>query len=538
MQGLMDKFYRFCLTAVKVLSLLLAFFLFAGCLLFTSYSTDMSSQTVLFRLDHPLQGLLSVAVYGVLFWGVTRTKNPRPNRLMALVLFWVCAIGGILIVFGKTVPAADAYSVYSAAGELANGQTTFLRPEDSYFSYYPHQIGLTAFFELLIRFWNLLPISEHAYHFIKCTNVLFACVIVFFQKETVHLLWKNNRIDCIYLLLAGFNLPFIMYTSFVYGEIPSYAFFSAGIYFLLKFLRADTRSAHFCFGAAATALLSASVALRKNNLIFIIAILIVIFLLFLKSRKLYQLLFLFLCALCAFGILPGIQKIYELRSGYHLPSGVPPISYLAMGMQDESNTRCAGWYNGFNFYTYQDTGMDTEASTAISLEVIRERAACFKEKPVYAMGFYFRKHLSQWADGTYASRQATLATFGGRHDFFRSLYEGAYSSLFIEYGNLYQNILYLGLFLFCIFQCRSRSSSKEKTDTYEGQNKDSAEGLPLWMGMLGIIGGFLFHIAWEANSRYILLYSLTMMPYSACGIYGILKWLQTRHSLTQNVSAE
>lgn len=531
MTGLLDRIYYFCYTALKIISLILAALLFLGSFLSTSYSEDMLSQTVLFRLDNPLWGVLGIAVFIYICFRIMRAKKLHVNRMTAAVLLWCCVLGWILAFWGRTVPAADAMSVYLAAGELADGQTTVICPDNSYFSYYPQQMGLVAFFELLIRFWNFLPVSLHAYHFIKCVYVLFACAIIFFQKEILHLIWKDERIDCIYLLLAGINFPFIMYTSFVYGEIPSYAFVSAGLYFLLRFARADSGSRRFSFGLAAISFLSIGVALRKNNLIFIIAVLIVTFLQFLRKRKPYLMCFLCLCALCSFGIQPCIQKIYELRAGNYLSEGVPPIAYLAMGMQDTPDARCVGWYNGFNVFAYEEAGMDIEAAAAISREAIRERLVYFRDNPAYAVSFYAKKHLSQWADGTYASRQATLATFGGRSTFFQSLYEGAYSRYFIEYANLYQNVLYLGLLLFCIFQCRRTPVPKENAvleeekaaDLVKEQDRGMEKDLLIWTGMIGIIGGFLFHIIWEANSRYILLYSLTMMPYAAQGIYAMLR---------------
>lgn len=531
MKRFLDGTYQFCYTALKIISLVLAVLLFLGSFFSTSYSEDMLSQTVLFRLDNPLWGVLGIAVFFFICYRIMRARKLHVKGMTAAVLLWCCVLGWTLAFQGRTVPAADGMSVYLAARDLAEGQTTAIAPDNSYFSYYPQQMGLVAFFELFIRFWNLLPISLHAWHFIKCLYVLLACVIIFFQKEILHLIWKNERIDCIYLLLAGINFPFIMYTSFVYGEIPSYAFVSAGLYFLLRFAWTASGSRRFLFGAAAIVLLSGGVALRKNNLIFIIAVLIVMFLQFLRERKLYQVCFLLLCAICSFAIQPCIQRIYELRAGNYLREGVPPVTYLAMGMQDTPGNRCVGWYNGFNALTYEEAGMDTGAASAVSREVIRERLAYFRDNIDYAVTFYAKKHLSQWADGTYASRQATLATFGGRNPFFQSLYEGTYSRYFIEYANLYQNVLYLGLLLFCIFQCRRRAVPEETVvgreekaaDLENDRNRERERDLLIWVGIIGIIGGFLFHILWEANSRYILLYSLTMMPYAAQGIYAVLQ---------------
>lgn len=272
------------------------------------------------------------------------------------------------------------------------------------------------------------------------------------------------------------------------------------MYFLLKLLSQEARHLQVLYSFAALFFLALSVMLRKNNLILAIAVLIVVFLQWLKDRKAHLFVFALLCALFCFSILPMVQKSYELRADNKLSSGVPAISYFAMGMQESS--RAPGWYNGFNFVTYRDTGLDTEATGKLSRQAIQERLEYFRKNPAYALDFYLHKHLSQWADGTYASRQATLATFGGRSSFFDNLYQGEYSIFFINYSNIYQNVLYLGAFLFCTFHLvRPRKHD-----------------LPEYLGMIGVTGGFLFHIIWEANSRYILLYSLLLMPYCARGL--------------------
>lgn len=504
MQTLTQKLYTFACRFIQIFSLVLLTLLFAGSFLSTCYSLDMTSQQVLARWDNPLLNLLGMGVFLAVLGAASRLFAQKHVRLLTiLVCAWCILIGAVLIVFSRTVPAADAMSVYSIAEALAAGDTSVIHPTDSYLSYYPQQMGLTAFFELLIRLCRLLPIAVPAYHLIKCLYVLLACVIILFQKKTVHLLWGSETADCIYLLLAGANLPFLMYTSFVYGEIPSFAAITPGFYFSAKMWKAQESGSplrHPVLSAAVSLLcLTLGVMLRKNNLILVIAVLIVIFFQWLKSKRPLLLVWGLLCGICCFSILPITQKCYELRADSALSSGVTAMSYFAMGMQEAS--RGNGWYNGFNFNTYHDTNMDTAATNAISREAIHERLNYFAENPGYAANFYLYKHLSQWADGTYASRQATLATFGGRNSFFTSLYEGKGSRIFIEYCSLYQNILYFGALLFAV------AALMQKQDR-----------LPLYLGLIGVVGGFLFHIIWEANSRYIFLYSLLLMPYAAQGL--------------------
>lgn len=542
--SLFSQFVRIFFVIFTALLLLSAFFA-------TCYALDMTSQQVLTRWDNiawNLTGIAGFLLFLILMQHIVgKNVKKRLPLLLKLVCAWCVIAGILLILFSKTVPAADAMSVYSAAEHLAYGDTSVIHPTDSYLSYYPQQVGLMAFFEVVIRLWKLLPLSLPAYHIIKCINVFFALVTILFQYRTVHLFWNDLKVSCCYLLLIILNLPFLMYTSFVYGEIPSFAAISAGIYYLICLLStmnchpdaSNNRTEHYvssksvsktpnntqkdrsvvmCYFLLSLLFLTLSVMLRKNSLIIIIAVLIIVLLQFIKEKQPFLLLFALLCAVCSLSILPLVQKIYEYRADNTLSSGVPPISYFAMGMQESS--RGNGWYNGFNFNTYQENGMDTEAASAISRAAIDERWEYFKAHPDYAANFYLQKYLSQWADGTYACRQATLATFGGRREFFNSMYEGEYSKYFIEYANHYQNLIYLGAFLFCLKEMliplrRHKNSSSINSSCFASKN---SMNFPLYLGLIAVLGGFLFHMMWEANSRYIFLYSLLLIPYAAYGL--------------------
>jgi hypothetical protein len=533
--------YYFSLRFVQILLLLLSGLLLASAFLATCYSTDMGTQLVLSKWDNPFWSLLGTALLALPVRGaascicrkkteekaVPLEKRKPLSRLAILrlaVLGWCMAVGLVLILFGRSAPAADAYSVYSIAEHLAAGDSSVIHPSESYLSYYPQQAGLTAFWEILIRLWNLAPTGLAAYHFIKLVYLPLTCAIIFFGEKLVHLLWNHERTDCIYLLLAGLNCPLLMYSSFVYGEIPSFAALSAGLYLLTKLLLKDScpseKNSRSCLGLGSFFLLTLAVLLRKNSLIFVIAAVLVLLLVGLWQKRPALPLLAVCCMAGALAVLPCVQKYYELRSGSTISSGVPALSYLAMGMQESS--RAEGWYNGFNFNTYQETGMDAQATEAASLEAIQERLSFFRKNPGEAARFYLRKYLSQWADGTYACRQATLATQGGRSPFFVSLYEGDKSRYLISYCNIYQNVLYLGTFVFCLAGCRKKRPGNSGSTPLRPEPDRGEFQLPAYLGLIAVLGGFLFHMAWEANSRYIFLYSLAMIPCAARGLFLLL----------------
>ena len=510
-----------------LLTLLLSMLLFAGSFLTTCYADNMETQQVLLRPDNPLWNLLELAGFGLLFCGCLYLYEKIGEKfrrgLLVFTLTFVFGLGILLILFGRTVPAADALSVYNAAAEWILGNTDIIHPTVSYLSYYPQQIGLMAFLELLLRIWNLTGLSVPAWHFIKLVYVCLLCGAIWFQYLSLQYLWPENykKISCCYLVLVCCNLPMIMYSSFVYGEIPSFAALSVGCYLLLRLLGGSSRILFTGFGSIL--FLTLSVLLRKNSLIPVIAVLLVLLFETLRpdrnSKMRLGLLIMAVClAVTSVGILPLVQKCYEKKAGNTLSSGVTAMSYLAMGMQEAS--RGCGWYNGFNIDTYDTAGMDTALANEISRLAIDERLTYFREHPGYTADFYLHKHLSQWADGTYASRQATLATYGGRSAFFKEVYEGSLSGGYIEWCNAWQNVLYLGVLVFCIGSLKKRRKSKV-VGHMDGRTADrlGADRLYVYVGLIAVLGGFLFHTFWEANSRYIFSYSLLLMPYCGAGIY-------------------
>ena len=566
--------YRLGLNIVMLLTLLLSMLLFAGSFLTTCYADNMETQQVLLRPDNPLWNLLELAGFGLLFCGCLYLYEKIGEKfrrgLLVFTLTFVFGLGILLILFGRTVPAADALSVYNAAAEWILGNTDIIHPTVSYLSYYPQQIGLMAFLELLLRIWNLTGLSVPAWHFIKLVYVCLLCGAIWFQYLSLQYLWPENykNISCCYLVLVCCNLPMIMYSSFVYGEIPSFAALSVGCYLLLRLLGSSSRILFTGFGSIL--FLTLSVMLRKNSLIPVIAVLLVLLFEALRpgrnGKMRLGLLIMAVClAVTSVGILPLVQKCYEKKAGNTLSSGVTAMSYLAMGMQEAS--RGCGWYNGFNIDTYDTAGMDTALANEISRLAIDERLTYFREHPGYTADFYLHKHLSQWADGTYASRQATLATYGGRSAFFKEVYEGSLSGGYIEWCNAWQNALYLGVLVFCIDSLKKRRKSKvvghmaDQTAGYtagctadhmadqhgadwhgadrlgadrhgadqhgadrhgadrHGADWHGADRLYIYVGLIAVLGGFLFHTFWEANSRYIFSYSLLLMPYCGAGVY-------------------
>lgn len=625
----MKRLYRFTFGFVQYICLILTGLLALAALVSSCTVLDMTTQETLLSFDNPVLTLLGLIAYAAVCAGLSllalRHGAKGRRLLLLLTLLYLCGIGVILILFARVVPGADALSVYYISLSLSHGDTSVINPSSlSYLAYYPQQIGLVGFLELLLRLWAFIGIDEPGWHFLKGIYVLLTCLIVWSLYRIVLLVCRKHADEiCVLLLfLVVCDAPLLLYSQFVYSEIPSLAFFCPGVYLLLLFLRAlrqapiaGTSSLPRFLTLLATGIgsilcIALAVLLRKNTLIFLIAVVLLLLVEMLRlvipspalsspaedtqqagahvlpaedasahavtdvsehpaagssqcavastsecanaggSERLttratprpaiVQALGLFLFTLClitaSLAAQPLCTSYYEHRAGNVIGDGVTASSYIAMGMQDGS--RGPGWYNGFNYDTYEASGMAAEAANRISRTAIGERLSYFQAHPSKAFSFYLRKELTQWVDGTYAARQATLSEYGDRSAFFTELYVGSYSTLLISWCNLWQNALYLGSFLFCLrgvlIRRRHRPMTPNTAPATEPMAPDaaayakapeeaSAGALPpvLYLGLIAALGGFLFHTIWEANSRYIFPYSVLLLPYGAYGLWWV-----------------
>ena len=126
-------------------------------------------------------------------------------------------------------------------------------------------------------------------------------------------------------------------------------------------------------------------------------------------------------------------------------------------------------------------------------EKVKERLTYFTKNIRYALNFYIMKIASMWTENTYAA--------------VRSNGQDKYSfENIIEALTFYQKVL---LILMCAIILKLIIRNKKNLS------------LEVILLITIFIGGFLFHILWEAKSRYILPYIVVLIPLAA--IYQINK---------------
>ena len=495
------------LIILSALSVLFSGLLMISALTKTAVANNMSEQKMIVEGEKILLVIISLLIFYALGYFLLQAMSGwRVESFFAFVLIFHAVLGTLLVFFGRSGPAADSASVYEMALKLTEKDLSFIGNPDSYLSFYPQQIGLTVFLAAILKVLKFLPFENSLHHLLKLVYVALNCVTITFGYLSVKEIWRSKKVSAAFLYLSLFNLPFIMYSSFIYGEIPSLAAMSVAVYFLCRFEKKHGIPAiNITFSVVFMAL---SVFVRKNSLIFMIAAVIVLILIFMGKRKKEYIITAIAGFIACVVILPLTLNYYELEVKEDVNKGVTMYSYIAMGMQDSS--RGPGWYNGFNYDTYKNTGMDSKETNKISSEVIKERIDYFKKNPKECYTFYRDKFMTQWTDPTLASCQATYVDFGGRAKLIQKIYDGDYNKFYVFVCNLFQNVIYTGVFIW------SLSNFKKVITTGKKECMVSA-----YIGIITVIGGFVFHMMWEANSRYIFTYAMMLIPYAAYG-YGNL----------------
>ncbi len=328
--------------------------------------------------------------------------------------------------------------------------------------------------------------------FLRIYNVFSNVIIVIFLYKIGKQLSKEYKVNVVLLVLLSMTfLTLPLLSTFVYGDIPSLAFSLISIYFIMRYT--ETNKLKFLIFSAFS--ISFAYMLRMNTLIFIIAILMYLGLNLFKTlfknnwkKNLLEVGIIVLYIIIAF--LPSniIKNYYINKYDIDKDKSYPIQSFLLFSMME--GPRSNGWYNeDIAEPALQNLDKIDEIKKDYT-EKIKERIVYFLENPKYTFEFYTKKITSMWAENTYSAI---------RNNFLESeLFENVIKNL-----TFYQKTL--------LVLCSASSII-----VLIKNRKNLSLNLILLITIF--IGGFMFHILWEAKSRYIIPYVLILIPISSIEI--------------------
>lgn len=463
----------------------------------TSYfdPEDMGSEHILYRWDNPIVIILFSSIIFLLLY-ILNKKNIlikiSSKKLLCCLLIYTFVLGLLWVLYSGVFPEADQMYVSAIAHATSEDKYNIYKP-GKYIQIYPNQIGLVAVLELIYRI-----VGEEKYQIFQFINVITNLFIYVSLFKIVEVTFKNKKITNLFLFLCFGCVPLILYSTFVYGVTLGLAFALWAVYLELYFIK----NHNWLYGILSAISISVAILLKNNYIIFLVGMILILIYKGIEQKRLRFILLIVVFLLTWKGTEEALISNYEQRSGYELSDGMPKIMWVAMGMQE--GERAEGWYNGFNYDTFYESGCNPETSSFIAKKEIKNSISKFVENPEYAIKFYVKKFVSQWNEPTYASFWVNIFHQGEYSKIMQSLFDGKLNTLFFEYMNLYQSLILFGVVLVLI----------------KNRKKWGEEQLLL---LLVVLGGFLFHMLWEAKSQYIMPYFILFLPYAAAGLSAIME---------------
>ena len=199
--------------------------------------------------------------------------------------------------------------------------------------------------------------------------------------------------------------------------------------------------------------------------------------------------------------------------------GMPSLLYIAMGLQ-EAEQRAAGWYNGYNDDIYWGSDCNVDFCNKVAADFIAGRLQTFLSDPKCVVDFFGEKIISTWCDPTYQSIwSGPLISLGNaaQTEWLRSLYSGETAFRILALGMNYFNIIIFSFSL--VYILWSIFCGKKPLNLFE------------LFCVLFFLGGFLFHLFWEAKCQYVYPYVIFLLPLAANGISTTGRKLEQRLSI-------
>lgn len=452
---------------------------------------DLNGESqVFYKRDFPIVHIISI---GVLMLAIRIAKKKITNigickkYTLAIIFSWGIAAFLWALLYTEQ-PQHDPANVLLAAKQMRQYNFSSFVGE-GYLNMWTGNQSLALIFYLLSFLFGI-----DNFIMLRILNVAAAIGSIYALYKTALTIWKCEEKAVLFIIGGcGIYIPYFLYTTFVYGDIYGTSLAIMAVCAELKYFK--EQKYRWIFLSAV--LIGISILLKMNCLIILIAMIgaLVYNMILNKSLK-RELLGILMIILIAAGIQSGSKEILHRITGLEGGEGVPVTAWIAMGLQDEGNA--PGHYNGYNRQVFVDNGYDSQKTKEQTRSDIEKALGQLKSEPQYALDFFVRKTAAQWG----MPDCGALSNGNKQNDslawIIKSVQTGKIGSSLKVFLNLYQTWILFGAI--CYIWLKS-----EKTD-YE------------WIFLLIFIGGFTFHLFWEAGSRYAFPYYFMLTPYGAMGL--------------------
>ena len=440
-----------------------------------------------------------------------KIKTPQKVKIAVVILLLVLYGLAQVLWIQNTVGTqfADSQTVIITAEEIFRGQENLTYR--NYIQYYPQQLNLALTFTAVFKLFNSTNIEILQY-----LNVIANVLTILGLYAITFEIGKEIKINKIIFWIISLSfIPVILLSMFVYGDFIGLVFAIWSVFFAIRYKKYKKKR-YFLYSAI---LIMMACFIRMNYLVLVIAIGIYWLIDFLEkqdeNKKDLLKLLISIILLVAISIVPNkiIKKLFCEQYNLNPEKSFSSIIYLYMGMSE--STRGSGWYNP-EVHEIFTLSMEENSDNKKILEEkcypqVKERIKFLVTNPTKMIKFYTKKMITMWADPTMAFR------------FYNSIYP---KEINIENYPIVNDILNLNAYRFIQLNQKALLFLIYGGTAFAIWYQRKKLNKEIIFLCLIFLGGFGFHVLWEAKSRYIIPYVLILIPVASMGISSFVEILE------------
>ena len=479
---------------VQILAIIILMFLTVVSMCGTAHVDK--DEVITYLSDNPIIHIIAIGIIIAIIKYINKKEIKISKKTIRIcIAIWI----GIIIIWiliTQLYPRADQKHIFDAANDLLNGNTSSFNAEE-YAGSNPHQIWL-----ILIETLTGLVFKKYNFLILQFLNILAVLVSIFAIYKITRIIFKNRKTSIGTIIALFLFAPLSFYVTFIYGNLFGLATSMVAIWFLLKYL--ESKKIRYIFVSAVN--IELAILFKSNYLITLVAMIGLIMLYVIKEKRLKTMLSIILLVAIYFAGNFGINVITKTITGEDKNEGIPMKSYIVMGLQEGS--RAPGWYNGYNRRVYKENKYNTKKAEEVVNKDLKERLDEMIKNPEYTMNFFYKKIVSEWNEPTFQclwinkSRKANIPS----NALVRSIKgEGTANKMITFYTNIIQTLILFGATAYFILDFKNIKSKQ-------------------LVFIIIFIGGFLFHLMWEAKGQYTFTYFIMLIPYAVRGFLKVSEY--------------
>lgn len=465
-----------------------------GNILFTVRMDELITNIVSFNSGITIVNIICLLVLLILINILIKNDFFNLNEKILLNLFLLLSlIVGLVWIFSNDPVLReldDAYNCFRAAKNIAIGNLAPLSYK-SYISVYPNNVGLVTYLLIHIKLFG----ADLALYTIRIVNLLFVLLGYFALYRITKNIFNNRIVTCTLIILMFGSMQFVFFSFFVYGNCLSYTMALLSVMFLLDYFKSN-KITHLVLSSL---FIICSISIKANSLIIFIAEAIMLILYVINTKKLIVILVLLFTLLGVYGGTTGLQKFWGNRANIdYNNTKLPTICWFAYGLNYDQR-RPGGYFDEFEIYHTENGYMSefTEKRVRTFIDGVLDN---FKENPKLVLRFYGQKYLSSWANPQYETFDQYREL--NNSNFVKNVVGGKINDILNVFWDGISSVIAIGILVFMIKQGRTLN-------------------LYSMIGMVIVIGGFLFHTLWEVKAVYLYQYYMYLLPYAAAGLASL-----------------